>query len=220
MHLARYMRNDNIEIKAELYKHATPLDAFGIYSQERDPGYKFMQLGVQGYIEEGILNFLDGVYYIKLSTIQKGDKAQEALILIAKKLDDHLKQDNSFPPVLKYFPAESRQPNSEKYVSQNFLGHSFFKSVITAVYGNSAPYSAFIINAETKENSAIVLNKYLTVVSKANPAKIGNDHYQINDELNGLIEMVLHNNYIYGVIGCSDTVKKKNLLNGIKKSLE
>ena len=64
LHTARYINTDSIEVKVELYRHNSPVNAFGMYSQERDPGYHFIQVGVQGYIEEGVLNFLDGVYYI------------------------------------------------------------------------------------------------------------------------------------------------------------
>ena len=80
LHIARYISTDSIEVKVELYRHASDVDAFGIYSQERDTGYHFIPLGIQGYIQQGVLNFLTGSYYIKLSTYRAGDKAQEALI--------------------------------------------------------------------------------------------------------------------------------------------
>ena len=68
LQIGRYISDGGIEVKVEIYRHNNPLNAFGIYSQERNPEYHFIQVGTQGYIEESVLNFLDGVFYIKLST--------------------------------------------------------------------------------------------------------------------------------------------------------
>ena len=46
LHLADYEDPDGIVIHAELYRHNTPDDAFGIYSSERNPGYHFLEIGV------------------------------------------------------------------------------------------------------------------------------------------------------------------------------
>ncbi len=219
LHLVRYKGENDIEIKVEVYKHSTPLDAFGIYSQERDPGYKFIQIGLQGYIEEGILNFLDGDYYIKLSTLQKGNAAQDALLMVAKMLDDHFKQENKFPPVFKYFPAGSKLPNSEKYISQNFLGHSFLKSVTTVKYDDEFPFTAFIIDAGSKEEAIKVLNQFISAETGAKTEKILENHYLINDPLNGVIEIIMQKQFLFGVMNCLDKTKKENFLNEIKKTI-
>ena len=104
LHIARYISTDSIEVKAEMYRHASSEDAFGMYSQERDTGYNFIQVGVQGYLQQGILNFLTGSYYIKLSTYQTGSKAQEAMLTIGRTLALHLKQSNTMPKFFQVFP--------------------------------------------------------------------------------------------------------------------
>lgn len=216
LHLARYKGLNDIEIRAELYKHATSLDAFGIYSQERDPGYKYIKIGVQGYIEEGVLNFLDGIYYVKLSTLQKGNAAQDALMLIAQKLDEHLKQDNAFPQVLNYFPQELKVQNTEKYILRNYLGYSFLKSVITVQYDAKAPFTAFVINAGTNENASTVLGQFLEAVNNSKPVKLAGNHYQINEQQLGMIDIDLQGQFLYGSINCNDKTKKDDLLVKIK----
>ena len=47
-------------------RHGHGLNAFGIYAAERYPESRFLPIGVQGYYEEGTLNFLAGRYYVKL----------------------------------------------------------------------------------------------------------------------------------------------------------
>jgi hypothetical protein len=42
-------------IKAEIYRFGDDAMAFGMYSLERSPGYDFIQVGVQGYNEDGVV---------------------------------------------------------------------------------------------------------------------------------------------------------------------
>jgi len=70
LHLGTYAKGENTEIRVEIYRHATPADAFGMYAQERNPKHSFMSIGVQAYREEGILNFLTGTYYVKITTVR------------------------------------------------------------------------------------------------------------------------------------------------------
>lgn len=220
LHYARYINADGIEVKAELYKHGSALDAFGIYSQERDPGYHFVQAGTQGYLEEGVLNYFDGAFYVKLSTLQKGPASQDALMVIAKKISDNLKQKNGFPKELNLLPAESKQRNSEKYVSQNFLGYSFFKSVMLAKYDSVAPFTVFVIIADNSENAAAMIKQYLDNVNKENIAKIAEGNYEVNDRQNGLIDICIKNNYLYGLIGCGDKQVKGSYLEKVNTLLK
>ena len=44
-------------------------DAFGMYAAERAPGYNFLDIGIEAYRNEGILNFLQDRYYVKLRVL-------------------------------------------------------------------------------------------------------------------------------------------------------
>jgi len=151
LHIARYIRTDGIEVRVELYRHDSDADAFGMYSQERDTGYNFIQIGVQGYLQQGVLNFLTGSYYIKLSTYQKGSKAQEAMQTIGRALTTHLKQNNTMPKLFQVFPGEEKLSNTEQYVAHNFLGYSFLNSAYTVMYKDSSAFKIFVIESTTPE---------------------------------------------------------------------
>ena len=55
------------ELTADIYEMNKPEDAFGIYASERSPTYKYIAIGVEGYRDKGILNFLADRHYVKLS---------------------------------------------------------------------------------------------------------------------------------------------------------
>jgi hypothetical protein len=204
LHIARYISSDSIEVKAELYKHASDIDAYGMYSQERDTGYNFIPVGVQGYLQQGVLNFLTGSYYVKLSTYQTGSKAQEAMLAIGKQLSRHVSQNNAMPRLFQVFPGEGKIPNTEQYVARNFLGYSFLNSTYTALYKNSTVFKVFVIESTAPEKAKAMLKEFLSAVSKGSERTPHPDQYQIHDPHNGEIILRIINQYVFGVINCSD----------------
>ena len=67
LHVAEYKKGKTV-IKLEIYRHSDNTMAFGIYSSERSPSFRFVELGAQGYIAGGSINFFKGNYYFKIRT--------------------------------------------------------------------------------------------------------------------------------------------------------
>ena len=53
--VAEYTGPDGSSLMVEVYRHATPVDAFGIYTQERSSFAEFVEVGIQGYCEPPML---------------------------------------------------------------------------------------------------------------------------------------------------------------------
>jgi hypothetical protein len=202
LHIGRYIDADSIEVKAELYRHATDIDAFGMYSQERDTSYNFIPMGVQGYLQQGVLNFLTGSYYIKLSTYQTGDKAQHALQTIAQALVDHLKQQNDKPKLFQIFPQGL--PNMEQYVAHNFLGYSFLNNAYVVRYIEPSPFKAFLIASVTPEKALATLTYYLNAVPQESITQLSRDAYKIHDPHNGEMRIQVLDRFVFGLVNCPD----------------
>jgi len=212
LHIARYISSDSIEIKVELYRHTSDEDAFGIYSQERDTGYNFIKLGVQGYLQQGVLNILTGSFYVKLSTYQTGSRAQDAMLIIGRALVEHLKQNNTMPKLFYVFPEEGKLFNTEQYVARNFLAYSFLNSAYTVMYKDSSIFKVFVIEAATPEKANTMLAEYLKAVPKEAVIKLEPDKYQIQDPRIGMISLQIISRYICGVSGNTNSaIRDRNL---------
>ena len=74
--VAEYLNEKKASVTVDVYRHKTPTHAFGIYSQERLPNANFLDIGAQGYIEQNILNFLIGPYYVKINSFNTGAEGQ------------------------------------------------------------------------------------------------------------------------------------------------
>ncbi len=218
LHVGLYTK-DELEIKVELYRHASALDAFGIFSQERFADYRFIDLGVQGYLEEGALNFLAGAYYVKLSTIQQGPAAQDALLLIARAVERHLHQSKAWPAMLAAFPAAKMQAYSEQYVSKNFLGYGSLNGVYIAVYDDGALFKAFVIKCGAPEQAIITLSNFENALPKNATRKESGGKTEILDPNNGRVEIVLKGSYIFGVVGPEPGSNHDAFLNEFEQNL-
>lgn len=217
LHLADYNNEAGINIRVELYRHSNYDNTFGIYSAERSPDYHFINIGSEGYLEEGALNFLCGYYYVKITTLSKGDDAQNSLVHIAGNIEKNLSQDHNWPETLKLFPPETI-PYSEHYIAENFLGFEFLHSAFTADYNrNGEDFQVFIIRTDTPDEVRGMLARYLTFTKQDLEMKDG--LFDIEDPYNGNITVILKGNTLGGIINCADESALKEFIGLLEKNL-
>ena len=97
LHIAYYRSSPDVEIRVESYRHASSENAYGIYSQERSPDNPVAAYGAEGYADEGLLNFVAGPWYVKLSSNQSGDQVRSGLRQLAGAIDSVLGQPHRLP---------------------------------------------------------------------------------------------------------------------------
>ena len=198
LHLADYENSGGTVVHAEIYRHSSPDDAFGIYSSERSPEYDFVQVGVQGYLEEGVLNFFTGQFYVKLYSTGSGEEVQESLRKIGLAVSDHLGQDNDWPGMLESFPAKGKMENREHFVRENFIGLDFLHTAFTAEYEEG--YKLFVIRAGSRDEILDMVRAYLKFTGQdIDPEKEG--AFVIKDRYNGDITVILKDSYMAGILG-------------------
>jgi hypothetical protein len=155
-------------LTVEIYDMGESLSAFGIYSVERYPGSKYLDIGAQGYFEEGTLNFFAGPNYIKLMCFDCGEAAEAILNGIARDIEKRLgAAAGRLPAALAFFPKEGMVANSEKYVGQNVLGYGFLHDGYLAGYQASGQeFELFIIAGRDEAEARKMLDQYLAAQAK------------------------------------------------------
>ena len=137
-------------VTAEIYDMGTGLNAFGIYGAERYPESRFLPIGVQGYYEEGTLNFLAGRYYVKLLCFEGGEKAEEILTRFGRAIASGVRDAGGLPARLAAFPAEGRVANSERFLRRSVMGLKFLDNGYTANYSaGGREFDAYLIDCPT-----------------------------------------------------------------------
>lgn len=217
--VAEYQNEKKASVTVDVYFHKTPIHAFGIYSQERLPNANSINVGAQGYIENNVLNFLTGPYYVKISSYSTGAEDQEILLTFAKKVAESLGEKGSLPSVLSSFPEEGKKRNSEKFINKNFMGYSFLHSAFTADYELSGTkFKLFFIESDPNECKDMI-QKYLQ--QTGNPAKgVVEGHYMLSDPYNGKIDLYWKGRNIWGIVNVSDASLRSKYLKLFERGLE
>jgi hypothetical protein len=112
------------EVTVDIYDMGTPVNAFGIYSSERSPDYRFLPVGSQGFGDAYSLNFFQDRYYVKLSLYQ--DKPDSTvLVRFGAKIAGLIPGAKGMPELFSLFPAENAVAHSETFILKAPLGHAF-----------------------------------------------------------------------------------------------
>jgi hypothetical protein len=198
LHIGEYTDSAGTDVRVEIYRHKSRVNAFGIYSQERDPGSHIIEIGTQGYAEEKVLNFLCGEYYVKISSHREGKRGIEAMVLIGGRVAEHLDQEPGWPAALALFPAEKRLPNTESYIAENYLGYRFFHSAFTARFESGC--TLFLMDFGSPSLARSAAEAYMKTVGRLQGLPEG-EITDVADPHYGSVAILLRGQTISGAFG-------------------
>ena len=202
--VAEYQNDKKAAVTVEVYRHRTPTQAFGIYSQERFPGANFIDVGIQGYLEKQALNFLSGNTYVKITSFDAGPEDQTILLAFAKGVAGNLGEKGAFPSIVTAFPAEGKVKNSEKFISRKFLGYPFLHSAFGADYDVSGKnFKLFIIEGKDQTDCRDMMEKYLEQVGMKDKSVV-EGQYTLSDAYHGEIDLRWRGARIWGILDLGD----------------
>ena len=200
LHVAEYKKGKAV-IKLEIYRHSGNTLAFGIYSSERSPSFRFMNLGAQGYVADGSINFFKGNYYVKIKTYSKKEKILQAEESLANRVAGMLTGEAAMPAVLSQFPAEGKKVNEETFINESVLGHSFLNKAFKAAYQvGSDEFSIFISDASSPEAAKKTAETYIASTG-ITPVGTGDSKFMLSDGYNGTIFLAWKDNRIVIISG-------------------
>jgi hypothetical protein len=204
LHVAEYKKGKNV-IKLEIFRLGDNTMAFGIYSTERFPSFRFLNLGSQGYMSDGSINFFKGNYYVKISTTSKLESTLKSIESLALKVADMLAGGQEMPSTLSLFPESGKKINEETYINKSVLGHKFLNKAFKATYesGNDV-FSIFIMENSTIEETRKSVESYLAATgSGIEEVASETGRYMIKDGYNGTVFLAWKEDRIVIISGLS-----------------
>ena len=219
LQVAEYNRDDKASVIMEVYRHGSPTNAFGIYSQERMANADFLEIGAQGYYEDKNLNFLNGPYYIKISSSKTGADDRDILVQFAKKAAVNLGEDKTLPALLASFPEEGKVKNADKFIGKNFLGYSYFHSAFTVDYNLSGQkFQLFLMPGDSPDDCRNRLQRYFQQVKRP-PDQVAEKRHEISDPYHGNIEIFWKGKYIGGILNLPPSPLREKYLSSLEARL-
>jgi hypothetical protein len=219
-----YDREPDRSITIDVYEHDGSRYAFGIYSRERPAESSFLKIGAQGYYEEGMLNFFQGNYYVKLMGFYVGDDEKSFLESIAGQLSNRLGGDTRFPAVLACFPEKNRVEHSESFIAKDFLGRSVLHSAFVADYEfEGGKKQVFIIEAADKDGAQDMVAQYIKQVEEKGSSVVREEGlYRFEDPYfrsNGRMNLKTGGKYIWGLFDDEPSISD-SYINKIEENLK
>jgi hypothetical protein len=136
------------------YRFDTPVDAFGMFSQERDPKGQPLDIVADGYAAEMGCFFRQGAVYVQIIA---SDTKPETLAK-AKSIGDirakDLPVDDKGLAGRKKLPADGMMADSVAYVPENAQGQSALKEVFQAKYKFDGAEIPFFVMVATADEAA------------------------------------------------------------------
>ncbi|MBE3099126.1 MAG: hypothetical protein IMZ44_18580 [Planctomycetes bacterium] len=129
-------RIGDLELTVDIYDMRDALNAFGIYASERAPGYNYIPIGAEGYLNEPVLNFQQGAYYVKLAAFSRAGRSAAQLERAARSVSAKIGTGKTLPATFALFPSANRAPRSERFVRRSPLGHDYLAPMFQADYAS------------------------------------------------------------------------------------
>jgi hypothetical protein len=149
-------------VTLEIYDMGNGTNAFGIFSVERFPENKVVDVGTLGYIEGEVLNFIVGNYYVKVLSFDGGEGTPAILDAFARKVAGKAGEKGMLPILLSVFPREGIVANSEKYILRNVMGFEFLRNGYMASYKlDGSEFECYLIEADEGRDPAALLKQLL-----------------------------------------------------------
>ncbi len=142
------------EVTVDIYDLGNALNAYGIYTAERSPESHFITMGAEGYIDQNILNFLQGNYYVKLSVFSDTQKVEPVMRAFAEDISRRIGSGKRLPALLSFLPAKNLTAHSEKYLTKAPLGHEFLAPALSAAYSFEGKQSTLLISTAAKPSES------------------------------------------------------------------
>lgn len=140
----RFEKTGRSSLQAEIYSMASPEDAFGIFSFERqDPD---AGVGQGSEFGGGLLRFWKGSYFISIFGEGEGRDVDEAVLQLGRQIASSIKETGKKPELLRYLPdptpSEVRFVRSHILLNQRFfISHRNILQLTSDVKAVIAPYS-------------------------------------------------------------------------------
>lgn len=161
-----YVSPDGDGLKVEIYKHAGPLMAFGIYTQFRSPGVTFFKVGNEAFGDPYSLHFWKGPYYVKIDVFEESEELSGAMKSFASAVAAEIEDAGEEPVEVGFFPREGMIEKSVTFITEGVLGRGKLPPAFIAEYKTADEEGKiYLFHLESETEASEVFEWYLGVIS-------------------------------------------------------
>ena len=143
------------------YRFDVPVNAFGMFSMERDPKGEPLAFAPDGYASGMGFFFRQGPRYVQVMASDQNAKTLELAKAIAEDRAKKLPADDAGLDARRRLPVTGLDPASVQFVQDNAQGQAFLKNVFQANYDFAGKKLPFFVMMATPADAAAAWKSYL-----------------------------------------------------------
>jgi hypothetical protein len=143
------------------YRFDTPVNAFGMFSMERDPKGGPLAFAPDGYVSGMGFFFRQGPRYIQVMASDQNPKTLELAKTIAEDRAKNFPADDTGLDARRRLPVTGLDVASVQFVQENAQGQAFLKNVFQASYDFAGKKLPFFVMVATPADAAAAWKAYL-----------------------------------------------------------
>ena len=216
-------KNPDLSLVADVYRMASVLDAFGIYSNYRKPASIRAAVGAGGFVSPSQLLFYQDRYFVRLQVTGATGLPQEILLACARAVSQNLPPGSDPPEELKKLAIPALVPQSERYFAQSLLGYAFFrKGMIADARINDDKMQIFVIREDTQAAARKTFDRYHAyLTAEAQNIQLTENGNRIflaaDDPLYGGVQVEQTGPYIIGAVRVKNKDSAKPILEQLRR---
>jgi hypothetical protein len=224
---ATYMNRKNTEvwIVADVYRMASLLDAFGIYSNYRKADAAGVTVGAEGFVSSSQLMFYQDRYFVRLQVTGATSLEQDVFLACARSVSKKLPFNASPAGELEHLKIPGIVPKTERYIAKSLLGYAFFRrGIIADALLKGERVQVFLVPEDSVSAAREVFDRYrsyLEAEGKDIRLQEKPDHVSIEavDPLYGGVFVEQSGRYIIGVVRLKEPSSATKLIEQLRERL-
>jgi hypothetical protein len=224
---ATYMNRNNSEvwIVADVYRMASLLDAFGIYSNYRKADAASVTVGAEGFVSPSQLMFYQDRYFVRLQVTGATSLEQDIFLACARSVSEKLPFNAKPVGELEAMKIPGIVPKTERYIAKSLLGYAFFhRGIIADALLEGELVQVFLVPEDSVSAARAAFDHYRSYLKgegKNIQLQEGRDYVSIKavDPLYGGVFVEQSDRYIIGAVRLKEPSSATRLIEQLRKRL-
>lgn len=190
----------------DIYDMGNALNAFGVYSNFRNPQDATVAVGTDAIISDYYIRLYHGQYVVDLNSSDSDDMMKKLMLRAATEIERKIDAEKTFPGLLRLLPEKGVVQRTQKYISEAMLGHKFLPRGLEAKYKlGQNEVKAFVVLCDSFDIAQRTMEDFKSYISNRG-ALLGDVSIDSVSAVTGEIPyhdrviFAVYNSYLYGVI--------------------
>ena len=218
-------QHPDLSIVADVYRMASVLDAFGIYSNYRKTNNLWVTIGAEGFVSSSQLMFYQDRYFVRLQVSGATSLPKDTFLACARAISASLPAGSGPPKELEVMKIPALVPKSERYLAQSLLGYVFFrKGIIADAAVQAEKMQIFVIHEDTPAAARKTFDQYHSYLkAEGQGIQMTDDPDRLRliavDPLYGGVLVEQSGRYIIGAVRIKNTSIAKQLIDELHRRI-